>query len=87
MTNVESLSRKELIKCLAQRDSEVAELKAQQKWFPNQIFGRKSERRLTGDSKYVQLTLGSLLEEETPTTPTETVKEYQRRIKLEKLSE
>lgn len=85
--NVESLSREELIKCLAQRESEIAELKAQLKWFQSQIFGRKSERRLAGDSKYVQLTLGSLLEEETPPTPTETVKEYQRRVKPEKLSE
>ena len=87
MTSVESLSREELVKCLAQRDSEIADLKAQLKWFQNQIFGRKSERRLAGDSKSIQLTLGSLLEEETPPTPTETVKEYQRRVKPEKLSE
>jgi transposase len=72
---------------LAQRDSEIAELKAQVRWFQNQIFGRKSERRLASDSKYVQLTLGSLLEEETPATPTETVKEYQRRVKPEKPSQ
>ena len=80
MTNVESLSRDELI-------ARVVELQAQLKWFRNQIFGRKSERRLAGDSKYIQLTLGSLLEEETPPAPTETVKEYQRRVKPEKLSE
>jgi transposase len=67
--------------------SEIADLKTQLKWFQNQVFGRKSERRLAGDSKYIQLTLGSLLEEETPPAPTETVKEYQRRIKPEKLSE
>ena len=42
---------------------------------------------MVGDSKYIQLTLGSLLEEEIPPAPTETVKEYQRRIKPEKLSE
>ena len=83
--NAESLSRDELISCLAQRDSEIAELKAQLKWFRNQIFGRKSERRLAGDSKYIQLTLGSLLEEEAPPAPTETVKECQRRVKPEKL--
>ena len=94
MTNVESLSRNELIERLRERDSRIesyenriCQLEAQLKWFQNQIFGRKSERRLAGDSKYVQLTLGSLLEEETPPTPTETVKEYQRRIKPEKLSE
>ena len=94
MTNVESLSRNELIDHLRERDSRIesyenriCQLEAQLKWFQNQIFGRKSERRLAGDSKYVQLTLGSLLEEETPPTPTETVKEYQRRIKPEKLSE
>ena len=72
---------------MAQQTSRISELEAQLKWFQNQIFGRKSERRLAGDSKYVQLTLGSLLEEETPPAPTETVKEYQRRIKPEKLSE
>ena len=83
--NAESLSHDELVSCLAQRDSEIAELKAQLKWFRNQLFGRKSERRLAGDSKYIQLTLGSLLEEEALPTPTETVKEYQRRVKPEKL--
>ncbi len=87
MTNIESLSREELIAVVAQQTSRISELEAQLKWFQNQIFGRKSERRLAGDSKYVQLTLGSLLEEETPPAPTETVKEYQRRIKPEKLSE
>jgi transposase len=87
VTNIESLSREELIAVVAQQTSRISELEAQLKWFQNQIFGRKSERRLAGDSKYVQLTLGSLLEEETPPAPTETVKEYQRRIKPEKLSE
>ena len=37
-----------------------------------------------GGSKHLQLTLGSLLEEESPPAPTETVKEYQRRVKPEK---
>ena len=94
MTNVESLSHTELVdlvmkqsSLLEKQASEITDLKTQLKWFQNQIFGRKSERRLAGDSKYVQLTLGSLLEEETPPAPTETVKEYQRRIKPEKLSE
>lgn len=94
MTNVESLSHTELVEVVTKQSSllerqasEIVELKAQLKWFQNQIFGRKSERRLAGDSKYVQLTLGSLLEEETPPAPTETVKEYQRRVKPEKLSE
>jgi transposase len=94
VTNVESLSRNELIERLRERDSliesyenRICQLEAQLKWFQNQIFGRKSERRLAGDSKYVQLTLGSLLEEETPPAPTETVKEYQRRVTPEKLSE
>jgi transposase len=84
VTNVESLSRDELIERLRVQDARIAELEAQLKWFRNQIFGRKSERRLAGESKYIQLTLGSLLEEETPPAPTETVKEYQRRVKLEK---
>jgi transposase len=94
VTNVESLSHTELVdlvmkqsSLLEKKASEITDLKTQLKWFQNQIFGRKSERRLAGDSKYVQLTLGSLLEEETPPAPTETVKEYQRRIKPEKLSE
>ena len=87
MTNVESLSHTELVNLVTKQASEIADLKTQLKWFQNQIFGRKSERRLAGDSKYIQLTLGSLLEEETPPAPTETVKEYQRRIKPEKLSE
>jgi transposase len=68
-------------------ENRICQLEAQLKWFQKQIFGRKSERRLVGDSKYIQLTLGSLLEEEIPPAPTETVKEYQRRIKPEKLSE
>ena len=59
MSHLESLSREELI-------VRVSELEAQLRWFQKQIFGRKSERRLAGDSKYIQLTLGSLLEEETP---------------------
>jgi len=91
VTNVESLSRDELIECLRERtasyESRISQLEAQLKWFRNQIFGRKSERHLAGDSKYIQLTLGSLLEEEAPPAPTETVKEYQRRITPEKLSE
>jgi transposase len=87
VTNVESLSHTELVNLVTKQASEIADLKTQLKWFQNQIFGRKSERRLAGDSKYVQLTLGSLLEEETPSTPTETVKEYQRRIKPEIVSD
>jgi transposase len=94
VTNVESLSHTELVdlvmkqsSLLEKQASEITDLKTQLKWFQNQIFGRKSERRLAGDSKYIQLTLGSLLDEETPPAPTETVKEYQRRIKPEKLSE
>ena len=94
MTNVEYLSHTELIdlvtkqsSLLAKQASEITDLKTQLKWFQNQIFGRKSERRLAGDSQYVQLTLGSLLEEETAPTPTETVKEYQRRVKPEKPAE
>jgi len=71
----------------ASYESRISQLEAQLKWFRNQIFGRKSERHLAGDSKYIQLTLGSLLEEEAPPAPTETVKEYQRRITPEKLSE
>jgi transposase len=77
VSHLESLSREELI-------ARVSELEAQLKWFRNQIFGRKSERRLAGESEYIQFTLGSLLEEGTPPAPTETVKEYQRRVKPEK---
>ena len=59
----------------------ISELEAQLKWFRNQIFGRKSERRLAGESRYVQLTLGDMLKEEETPPLTETVKEYQRRVK------
>jgi transposase len=102
VTNVESLSREELIavvtqhkqtiaqreQTIAQREQTIAqhvvrisELEVQLKWFRNQIFGRKSERRLAGEARFVQLGLGDLLEEEKTPPPTETVKEYQRRIK------
>jgi len=53
--HLESLSREQLI-------SRVVELEFQLKWFRNQIFGRKSERWLAAESRYIQLTLGSLLE-------------------------
>ena len=66
---------------ITQQKARISELEAELKWFRNQIFGRKSERRLAEESKYIQLTLGSLLEEEAPPVASETVKEYQRRIK------
>ena len=93
--NVESLSREELLvavtqyqqnisehqQTITQQKARISDLETQLKWFRNQIFGRKSERRLAGESRYIQLTLGSLLEEESTPAPTETVKEYQRRVK------
>jgi len=66
---------------ITQQKARISELETELKWFRNQIFGRKSERRLAEESKYIQLTLGSLLEEEAPPVASETVKEYQRRIK------
>ena len=66
---------------ITQQKARISDLETQLKWFRNQIFGRKSERRLAAESKYIQLTLGSLLEEEATPAPTETVKEYQRRVK------
>lgn len=81
MLNVESLSHKELVARVNYQDARITELEAYLRWFKTQLFGRKSERRLAGESRYVQLTLGSILEEDTPPTPTERVKSYQRRIK------
>ncbi len=86
--NTESLSRIDLISLVQERDAllskqskRIAELEARVKWFEKQLFGRKSERRLSSESRFVQLTLGDISEEEKTPPPQETVKEYQRRVK------
>jgi transposase len=62
-----------------------AALKRQVEWFQRQLFGRKSEKRLREPDPN-QLTLAGMLT--TPVTsadqppPTETVKAYQRRVRL-----
>jgi len=86
--NTESLSRANLISLVQERDAllskqsqRITELEARVKWFEKQLFGRKSERRLSEESRFVQLTLGSVIEEEKTPPQQETVKEYQRRVK------
>jgi transposase len=63
-----------------------AALKRQVEWFQRQLFGRKSEKRLR-EPDPDQLTLAGMLTTpvspaEQPPPPTETVKAYQRRLRL-----
>ena len=58
-----------------------AELRVQLRWLRNQIFGRKSEKRLFPDDAR-QMSLGETFEELLPQA-TETVKSYQRRTTKE----
>lgn len=55
-----------------------AELAAQVKWFQNQLFGQKSERRIPEVSSE-QLFLGQQFQKETEAAETETVKEHKRK--------
>ncbi len=91
---LETLSRSQLISLVQDRDAlvskqgeRISELEARVKWFEKQVFGRKSERRLSEQSRFVQLTLGDIIEEEKPPPLQETVKEYQRRVKPQPLVE
>ena len=61
-----------------QLSSRVEELSAQVKWFQNQLFGQKSERRIPLSSPD-QLYLGQQFQEETAPAETETIKEHQRK--------
>jgi transposase len=66
--------------------AENANLKRQVEWFKRQLFGRKSERRLR-EPEPEQLALSGLLTTpippaDQPPPPTETVKAYQRRVRL-----
>jgi len=56
----------------------IEELSAQVKWFQNQLFGQKSEKRIV-DVPAEQLHLGQQFQEETPPSQTKTVKEHQRK--------
>lgn len=56
----------------------VEELAAQVKWFQNQIFGKRSERRIVEPSPK-QLFLGEQFQKETDTEETQTVKEHKRK--------
>jgi hypothetical protein len=63
-----------------------AALKRQGEWFQRQLFGRKSEKRLR-EPDPDQLTLAGMLTTpvaaaDQPPPPTETVKAYQRRVRL-----
>jgi transposase len=61
-----------------QLSSRIEELSAQVKWFQNQLFGQKSERRIPVSSPD-QLYLGQQFQDETAPVETETVKEHQRK--------
>jgi transposase len=58
--------------------SRIEELAAQVKWFQNQIFGKRSERRIV-DSHPQQLFLGEQFQKETTKEETQTVKEHTRK--------
>jgi transposase len=63
-----------------ERDSRIAELEQELKWFRRQIFGQKSEKRILGSLANRQLYLGQMLEVPAKPPPvTETVKTYERR--------
>src|SRR5262245_33915170 len=77
-----TLSAAEIVALLA----ENATLKRQVEWFQRQLFGRKSEKRLR-EPDPDQLTLVGMLTTpvaaaDQPPPPTETVKAYQRRVRL-----
>ena len=77
-----TLSPAEIVALLA----ENAHLKRQLAWFQRQLFGRKSEKRLR-EPDPAQLTLAGMLTApvapaDQPPPPTETVKAYQRRLRL-----
>jgi transposase len=66
--------------------AENANLKRQVEWFQRQLFGRKSEKRLR-EPDPDQLSLSAILTtpvalDDQPPPPTETVKAYQRRLRL-----
>jgi transposase len=66
--------------------AENARLKQQLEWFQRQLFGRKSEKRLR-EPDPEQLSLAGMLTASVPPAdqpppPTETVKAYQRRVRL-----
>jgi transposase len=66
--------------------AENAKLKRQLEWFQRQLFGRKSEKRLR-EPDPAQLSLAGMLttpvsSADQPPPPTETVKTYQRRLRL-----
>ena len=75
-----AFSQAEIVALLEQN----ADLKRQVEWFKRQLFGQKSERRLLSPDSQ-QLSLTGLLPPtdaaaDTPPSPTETVRAYQRRV-------
>jgi transposase len=58
--------------------AQVKELSAQVKWFQNQLFGQKSERRIP-EVPSEQLFLGQQFQDKTASAETETVKEHDRK--------
>ena len=88
------LSQADIIALLQRQEAlevQNAELQRQNEWFKRQLFGRKSERRLLTPDTH-QLPLAGILpvrEEptEAPPPPTETVKAYHRRTRLNALTD
>lgn len=82
-----ALSQAEIVALLEQN----ADLKRQVEWFKRQLFGQKSERRLLSPHPQ-QLSLSGLLPPtsaaaDTPPSPTEPVRAYQRRVQPEPQAE
>jgi transposase len=64
----------------AQLKAEVQRLSAQLKWFQNQLFGQKSERRMVPENPE-QLHLGQQFQGEAAEAQTQTIKEHERKKK------
>lgn len=73
------LSHGDLMVLVAERDARIEELTRRVKWFENQLFGARTERRILQDAAGRQLFLAEMLEvPKEPPTPGTTVKAYER---------
>lgn len=68
----------QLIEVIERQSSQIEELTAQVKWFQNQLFGQKSEKRVPVSSPE-QMFLGEQFQSENTSSKTETIKEHQRK--------
>ena len=68
---------------LVTRDEKIAALERENAWFRKQLFGEKSERRLTPGAPAEQLRLGEFPTVDAPPPPEQTVRSYQRARKAE----